>query len=84
MNEVAPQPNTEIAPSVAALLELFHEQTSEKLAIAPVDSVALCHLTTGIVEVNVDGSDLWTARLKPHENGPGIHCRGASSESYLI
>ncbi|WP_433715151.1 hypothetical protein ACQP2U_14695 [Nocardia sp. CA-084685] len=55
MNEAAPQPNTEIAPSVAALLEVFHEQTSEKLAIAPVDSVALCHLTTGIVEVDEDG-----------------------------
>jgi hypothetical protein len=55
MNEVEPQPNTEIAPSVAALLDVFHEQTSEKLAIAPVDSVALCHLTTGIVEVDEDG-----------------------------
>ncbi|MEV6138090.1 hypothetical protein AB0L63_18880 [Nocardia sp. NPDC051990] len=55
MNDIERQRNTEIAPSVAALLEVFHEDTLEKLTIAAVDGVTLCHCATGIVEVDEDG-----------------------------
>lgn len=55
MNEVERQRRTEIAPSVAALLKVFHEHTPEKLKLAPVDSVTLCHTADGITEVDEDG-----------------------------
>ncbi|MEV4123446.1 hypothetical protein [Nocardia sp. NPDC049707] len=55
MNDIERHENTEIAPSVVALLEVFHEHTPEKLAIAPVDGVTLCHCATGIVEVDENG-----------------------------
>lgn len=55
MNDVERHRSTDIAPSVAVLLGVFHEHTLEKLAIAPVDSVTLCHCATGIVEVDADG-----------------------------
>ncbi|MET8871195.1 hypothetical protein [Nocardia sp. NPDC004604] len=55
MNEVERQRRTEIAPSVAALLKAFHEHTPEKLNLAPVDSVTLCHTADGITEVDEDG-----------------------------
>ncbi|MEV6138457.1 hypothetical protein AB0L63_20825 [Nocardia sp. NPDC051990] len=55
MNEVERQRGTDLAPSVAALLKVFHEHTSEKLNLAPVDSVMLCHTSDGITEVDEDG-----------------------------
>ncbi|MEV4123649.1 hypothetical protein [Nocardia sp. NPDC049707] len=58
MNEVERQCRTEIAPSVVALLKVFHEHTPEKLNLAPIDSVRLCHTSDGITEVDEDG---WSA-----------------------
>ncbi|MEV2223685.1 hypothetical protein AB0E01_27930 [Nocardia vinacea] len=55
MSEVERQRRTEITPSVAALLAVFHERTPEKLALAPVDSVILRHTADGIIEVDEDG-----------------------------
>ena len=55
MNELERQRRTEIAPSVAALLKVFHEHTPEKLKLAPVDSVTLRHTADGITEVDEDG-----------------------------
>ncbi|WP_433621896.1 hypothetical protein [Nocardia sp. CA-120079] len=55
MNDIARQQKTTITPAIAALLGVFHEHTAEKLAIAPVDSVTLCHCADGITEVDEDG-----------------------------
>jgi hypothetical protein len=55
MSDVERQRMAEIAPSVSALLTVFHEQTLEKLELAPVDSVTLRHHADGITEVDEDG-----------------------------
>ncbi|WP_063040602.1 hypothetical protein [Nocardia pseudovaccinii] len=55
MSEVERQRESEIAPSVLALLAVFHEHTLEKLALAPVDSVLLRHAADGITEIDEDG-----------------------------
>ncbi|WP_433522117.1 hypothetical protein ACQPZ2_33745 [Nocardia pseudovaccinii] len=55
MDEVERQRKSEIAPSVVALLAVFHEHTLEKLALAPVDSVVLRHTAEGITEIDEDG-----------------------------
>ncbi|MFE7799979.1 hypothetical protein [Nocardia sp. NPDC057440] len=46
----------ELAPSVAALLALFHEDTPQKLALAPDDSPAILHHADGTLsQVGEDG-----------------------------
>lgn len=54
MSEIQRQ-RREIAVSVRKLLRQFHEETPEKLAIAPVEGVTLRHSAHGITEVDQDG-----------------------------
>lgn len=52
--EIQP-PHREIAPSVKALLAIFHEETPHKLALAPTRKAPVFHGADGVLRRVVDG-----------------------------
>ncbi|MEV4130391.1 hypothetical protein [Nocardia sp. NPDC049707] len=75
MSEVERHHKAEIAPSAAALRAIFHERTPEKLALAPVDSVTLCHTANGITVVGEDG---WCTDYDDTTEGDAIDAESIS------
>ncbi|WP_433714272.1 hypothetical protein ACQP2U_09190 [Nocardia sp. CA-084685] len=56
MSEVRPPRRDDVTPSVRALLAIFNEDNSRKLALAPVDSQPIVHLADGTLgEVDENG-----------------------------
>lgn len=55
MSEVVPSRSKEIAPSVRKLLAQFHEETLQKLALAPDDSAPIFQAADGSLSRVEDG-----------------------------
>lgn len=54
-SDLVPSRSREIAPSVRALLAQFHEETLQKLAIAPIDSDPIYQAADGSLSRVEDG-----------------------------